>query len=183
MFEDPEDKESFRALSSDLFRLEAAIKRKISVAISDITKYNESMLPLTLRQKKVETIFVSLDHTTQALLKYNNDCATIYSLLSSSTSKTRQAMKYINTMRENISAMSESLTDSVDDLWHDFNNIVEVLDRENVGNIHQPPNLVNYTEEKDLRSDLHPGILKSNITPPLFELWQQSLKEYFHSSY
>ena len=52
MFEDPEDKESFRALSSDLFRLEATTKRKISVAINDIAKYNESMLPLTLRQKK-----------------------------------------------------------------------------------------------------------------------------------
>ena len=77
MFDDPEDKETFRALSNDLLRLESAIKSRISFAISDITKYNECMLPLTLRQKKVETIFVSLDHATQALLKYNNDSATI----------------------------------------------------------------------------------------------------------
>lgn len=170
MFEDPEDKETFRALSNNLLRLESAIKSRISFAISDITKYNECMLPLTLRQKKVETIFVSLDHATQALLKYNNDSATICSLLSSSTSKTRQSMKYINTRRESIMVMSESLTDSVDDLWHDFNNIVEVLDRENVGNIHQPPNVESPTEERDLRTDLHPGVLKSNITPPLFKL-------------
>ena len=173
-FDDPEDKETFRVLSNNLLRLESVIKSRIRFAISDITKYKDCILPLTLRQKKVETIFVSLDHATQALLKYNNDSATIYSLLSSSTSKTRQSTKYINSKRESIMVMSETLTDSVDDLWHDFNLIVEVLDRENVVNIHQP------IEERDLRTDLHPGILQSDITPPLFEQWQKSLKGYFH---
>ena len=149
VFENPEDKEVFRALTNDLLRLEATTKRKIDVAINDIAKYNESMLPLTLRQNKIETIFIVLDHATQALLKFNKDCSTVYSLLSSSTSKTRQATKYINTTKENISAMSEALTDNVDDLWHEFNSLVEDFDRENVSNIRQHPNLVNNTEKND----------------------------------
>ena len=183
VFNDPLDKETFRVLSNNLLRYESVIKSSTRFVISDLAKFKDCNLPLALRQKKVETIFMSLDPATQALQMYINDSITLDSLLTSTNSKTRQSTKYINSKRESIKVMSESLASSMDDLWHDFNLIIEVVDKESVVNIPHPTNTAPPIEERNLRDDLLPGKLPTDITPPLFEQWQESLKKYFYSGY
>ena len=183
VFNDPLDKETFRVLSNNLLRYESVIKSRTRFVISDLAKFKDCNLPLALRQKKVETIFMSLDPATQALQMYINDSITLDSLLTSTNSKTRQSTKYINTRRESIKIMSESLAASMDELWHDFNLIVEVVDKESVVDIPQPTHTAPPIEERTLRDDLLPDKLPTDITPPLFEQWQESLKEYFYSAY
>ena len=166
VFNNPLDKETFTVLSNKLQRYESIIKSRTRFVINDLAKFKDCNLPLALRKKKIETIFRSLDPATQALQMFVSDSVTLDSLLSSTDSKTRQSTKYINNRRESIKIVSESLAASMDKLWHDFNLIVEVIDKENVIDIPQPIPPTPPIEERTLRDDLLPDKLPTDITPP-----------------
>ena len=166
IFDNPLDKETSRVLSNNLQRYESVIKSRTRFVINDLAKFKDCNLPLALRQKKIETIFRSLDPATQALQMFVSDSVTLDSLLSSTDSKTRQSTKCINNRRESIKIVSESLAVSMDELWHDFNLIVEVTDKENMIDIPQPVLSTLPIEEMTLRDDLLPDKLPADINPP-----------------
>ena len=126
---------------------------------------------------------LSLEPATQALQVVEGDTDMLDSLLSNTHSRSRQNTNLINDKRKQRSQVSQALSFSLGDLYHTFEGIKKKMNDNDIvhplQNVSSPATYNNF----DIKDDLQPSQLSYNISPALFETWQESLQKWFYSGY